>query len=293
MDRFSRFQKGAGLGQIIDNSFRSFPDREAIVFGNWRLRYSELESLIYKTARFLMGLGVKKGDSVAIISRNCPEFIIAEIAILKLGAVVVKFNWRLTPEEMAELLERSKVTCAFYKTENPLWGKELESRTAGRVHFVHLEPYQGRSVLYTLLDGFSDAPVQTWVKSDAPAYHMHTSGTTGKCKCVVYTTQRYLNQLESMLKTLEFPEGQIYQFISQLFHSACAGAFLTLATGWDTGINAAVQCKRIRGKSCAGKSQRHWRYTPHSSKYFGRHRRQRIRLFKPSRNKLLHLPYIP
>ncbi len=96
---------------------------------------------------------------------------------------------------------------------------------------MHLEPYQGRSVLYTLLDGFSDAPVQTWVKSDAPAYHMHTSGTTGKCKCVVYTTQRYLNQLESMLKTLEFPEGQVYQFISQLFHSACAGAFLTLATG--------------------------------------------------------------
>ncbi len=231
MDSFSRFRKDTGVGQIIDSSLRSFPEREAIVFGDWRLRYSELGSLIYKTARFLMSLGVKKGDSVAIISRNCPEYIIAEMAILKLGAVVVKFNWRLTPEEMDELLERNRVACAFYKAEDPLWGRELEERTAGRLRLVRLEPVQGRSVLYTLLDGFSDEPIETRVEPDAPAYHMHTSGTTGRCKCVVYSTQRYLDQLESMLRVLEFPEGQVYQFISQLFHSACAGAFLTLTTG--------------------------------------------------------------
>ena len=48
---------------------------------------------------------------------------------------------------------------------------------------------------------------------------------------MVYSHARYLNQLESMLETLEFPDGQVYQYISQLFHSACTGAYLTLATG--------------------------------------------------------------
>ena len=76
-----------------------------------------------------------------------------------------------------------------------------------------------------------DTPVETVVAADGPAYHMHTSGTTGRPKCVVYSHARYLNQLESMLETLEFPDGQVYQYISQLFHSACTGAYLTLATG--------------------------------------------------------------
>ena len=58
---------------------------EAIIFGEWRITYRELESLIYRTARYLRGLGVKKGDCVAIISRNCPEFIIADFSDYEAG----------------------------------------------------------------------------------------------------------------------------------------------------------------------------------------------------------------
>ena len=97
MENWSRFQKKTGVGQLLDNSFAHYPNREAIVFGDWRITYRELESLIYKTAHYLRALDIGPGDCVAIISRNCPEFIVAEMAILKLGATVVKFNWRLAP----------------------------------------------------------------------------------------------------------------------------------------------------------------------------------------------------
>lgn len=48
----------------------------------------------------LLALGLGKGSPAAIISRNCPEFLILEFALYKIGAVPVKINWRLSPREM-------------------------------------------------------------------------------------------------------------------------------------------------------------------------------------------------
>ena len=133
MDNISRFQKTTGVGQILDESFARCPEREAIVFGDWRITYRELQALIYRTAHCLRSLGIAPGDRVAIISRNCPEVMIAEIAILKLGGTVVKFNWRLAPEEMIYLLDLNEVRCAFFKPEREDWGDALRQHYAGRI----------------------------------------------------------------------------------------------------------------------------------------------------------------
>lgn len=136
MDNISRFQKTTGVGQILDESFARCPEREAIVFGDWRITYRELQALIYRTAHCLRSLGIAPGDRVAIISRNCPEVMIAEIAILKLGGTVVKFNWRLAPEEMTYLLDLNEVRCAFFKPEREDWGDALRQHYAGRITFL-------------------------------------------------------------------------------------------------------------------------------------------------------------
>lgn len=231
MENISRFRKGTGVGQILDDSISRCPDREAIVYGHWRITYRELGKLINQTAHYLRRLGVQKGDRVAVISRNCPEFIIADMAVLKLGAISVKFNWRLTPEEMEYLIDLNDVRWAFFRAENPEWGKRLISHYRGKVSFIDLEEVNGRSALYSLVSDESYSPIEVGVELDDVAFHMHTSGTTGRPKCVVYSTGGYLNELESMLQCLVFEDGQVYQYISQLFHSASTGAYLTLATG--------------------------------------------------------------
>ena len=62
MDNISRFQKTTGVGQILDESFARCPEREAIVFGDWRITYRELQALIYRTAHCLRSLGIAPGD---------------------------------------------------------------------------------------------------------------------------------------------------------------------------------------------------------------------------------------
>ena len=59
MDNISRFQKTTGVGQILDESFARCPEREAIVFGDWRITYRELQALIYRTAHCLRSLGIR------------------------------------------------------------------------------------------------------------------------------------------------------------------------------------------------------------------------------------------
>lgn len=218
------------FGELIDRPAARRPECEALIFEGWRISYGELGALVNRMTHFLDTEGVGRGSRVAIISRNCPEWLIVEFALYKLGAVVVKINWRLMPAEVAEMLVRNDVKLAFYKSENEVWGNKL-TEACPEIRFVDLEPVDGHSMLYTLLEGQPDAPVEVRVGRESVACHLHTSGTTGSPKFVVYTHGSMLDEIHSMLGAYPYPEGQRYQYIAQLFHSAAIGAHLSLATG--------------------------------------------------------------
>ena len=108
-----KLSRCSSFGALMDDAFARCPEREAIVYEDWRLTYGDLERYIHQTAHYLRHLGVRKGSRVAILSRNCPEWIIAEFALYQLGAIVVKINWRLTPPEQARMLARNQVWSPF------------------------------------------------------------------------------------------------------------------------------------------------------------------------------------
>ena len=87
-----KLSRCSSFGALMDDAFARCPEREAIVYEDWRLTYGDLERYIHQTAHYLRHLGVRKGSRVAILSRNCPEWIIAEFALYQLGAIVVKIN---------------------------------------------------------------------------------------------------------------------------------------------------------------------------------------------------------
>ncbi|MBI4788408.1 MAG: long-chain fatty acid--CoA ligase [Chloroflexi bacterium] len=84
------------------------PDKTATIFGgvaqdallDAKLSYSELNDQTNRLANALTALGVKKGDRVALYLPNCPQFVIAYYAILKLGAIVAPNNPMYVPREL-------------------------------------------------------------------------------------------------------------------------------------------------------------------------------------------------
>lgn len=225
------FDRYTCFGEILDDPVERCPEREAIVFGDWRISYGELGQMIRQTAHYLERLGVRKGDCVAIISRNCPECLVAEFALYKMGAIAVKINWRLTPGEMAYMLELNGVVCAFYKPEKPEWGQEVKARYAGKIRFIDIDADGQTPSMRQRIAEMPDTPVSSCVCREDEACRLHTSGTTGHPKCVVYTHGAMLGELRSALRVYSYPDGQRYQYIAQLFHAAAIGAHLSLATG--------------------------------------------------------------
>lgn len=219
------------FGQIADGPIARCPEREAIIFEGERITYRQLEILINQTEHYMQRLGICRGSMVAIISRNCPECIITELALYRLGAVAVKINWRLTPGEMAYVLQLNKVTHAFYQPDKSEWGEEVLKDFSSSIHFTFMLGWKCQPGLRDLIAGESSSPLEIAARRTDVACHLHTSGTTGRPKCVVHTHEGMLRELKSAVKAYHYPDGQRYQYIAQLFHSAAIGAHLSLATG--------------------------------------------------------------
>ena len=86
------------------------PDTEFVVGGGRRLTYPEFRAEARRFARGLHALGVRRGDKVAILMGNRPEWLIADFAILALGAVMVSLNTWATRRELAWMLDHSETT---------------------------------------------------------------------------------------------------------------------------------------------------------------------------------------
>jgi long-chain acyl-CoA synthetase len=103
----------APVSSLLDDAARNFPRRAAIAFLGKTLTYRELADAVERFAGALYGLGVRKGDRVALILPNCPQGIIAFFATLRLGAVVVQHNPLYTPSELRHQLADSGARVAI------------------------------------------------------------------------------------------------------------------------------------------------------------------------------------
>src|SRR6267143_846804 len=96
------------LGALIDELAASRPDAEALVFRGERLSFAALRHRADALARALLALGVRKGDGVAILLPNRPEWVIASVAAAKVGASTVAISTFSTPREIAWTLEHAR-----------------------------------------------------------------------------------------------------------------------------------------------------------------------------------------
>ena len=84
--------KSRTLGDLLDELAKSYRDNEAVIWKDSRLTYSQLKEEVDIFARSLLSLGIKRGENVALIASNRPEWLIAMFAIAKIGATTVAIS---------------------------------------------------------------------------------------------------------------------------------------------------------------------------------------------------------
>ncbi|MFZ1007610.1 MAG: AMP-binding protein, partial [Candidatus Sulfotelmatobacter sp.] len=169
--------------------------------GKWvPISSSEIARKVAGTAQGLKALGVRKGDRIAILSENRPEWTIADFAILLLGAVTVPVYATLTPEQTAYTLRDSGATVVFVSTELQLRKVQailpqtqiqkivimdriqITGDPAATCLSMDQLTTQGSAALDSQTESFARS-----IQSDDLATIIYTSGTTGVSKGAMLT----------------------------------------------------------------------------------------------------------
>ena len=98
------------LGGLVDELATARPDADAVVFRGERLGFAALRDPADRLARAFLAVGVRRGDRVAILLPNRPEWLIAAVAAAKVGAATVAISSFSTPREIAWTLEHARPT---------------------------------------------------------------------------------------------------------------------------------------------------------------------------------------
>ncbi|GHE76409.1 long-chain-fatty-acid--CoA ligase [Amycolatopsis deserti] len=170
------------LAALLDTTAAAHPDRTAIVCGDTRLSYAQLDSATNQVANLLVRNGVRPGDTVALSCPNLPSFTIVYFGILKAGATVVPLNVLLKPREIAYHLGDSGAVAHFAfegTTDLPIseWAAEAVEQTDG-CRSLFVIPATGPLPWADEPAEFATADVD----DDDTAVILYTSGTTGRPK---------------------------------------------------------------------------------------------------------------
>lgn len=226
--------RASSLRALIEVS-AFFGEKEYIIYEDRRVTYAEHLRAVASVAKALRDkYGVEKGDRVAILSANNPEWIVTFWATVSLGAIAVGLNGWWVPDEIVYGLEDSQPKL--------LIGDERRlARLDGRpvpVPIVRIERDFERLWNYDTNASLCTEPIA----EDDPACILYTSGTTGRPKGVVNSHRNIVAligiQIFHGLRTLQCrnmapPEAPTSLVTSPLFHVSglYAGAVIALATG--------------------------------------------------------------
>jgi len=243
---FNNDYEAVSLYELLKKTAKEIPDKTAIIFYGRKISYGQLLALAERTASAFHQIGIRKGDRVAVMLPNCPDFAIAYYAILRLGAIVVNTNPMYMERELEHQLNDSGAR--FIVVLQDLYPRVKNIRSSTPLEkvfitsFLNGKPEQLDPEVYWFPELYAtDREPAPEVEVDARediAVLQYTGGTTGVSKGAMLT--HYNLYVNAMQTSLFFEASEEWRekkesilVVIPLFHvyGMTCGMNLALATG--------------------------------------------------------------
>jgi long-chain acyl-CoA synthetase len=223
------------LNEMFQQSVRSYPESPAVGSKMGKaytfLTYREMGAKVRTFASGLRALGIQKGDRIALISENRPEWAIADFAMLHIGAINVAIFPTLPPDQIEYIVKDSGSTALIVSTKTQLTKALTVRGDVSNLRIIAMDcPADPANGVMTF-DGvmregeaalLTDAEYErywTSVRPEDSAAIIYTSGTTGEPKGAVLSHNNLASNVESAREVLVFRAGDMLLSFVPLNHA--------------------------------------------------------------------------
>ncbi|RHW36843.1 long-chain fatty acid--CoA ligase [Lysinibacillus yapensis] len=210
------------LYEMLERTTNKFSNHPAVSFNGAKMTYSGLLDNVKRCAASLQQIGIKKGDRVALMLSNCPEYVIAYYGILRAGGIVVQINPRLTSRELGIILKDSgsKLIFVLDSVADIVFSvyDQCPLETIIKVNPINQTSSEFQHYLQT--DSSNLQPVHINPDDDL-AILQYTGGTTGVSKGVMLTHSNLVanvRQQDEMFKDSLVHGKEVVLGVLPLFH---------------------------------------------------------------------------
>jgi len=257
---------GETIGQCLDRISETYPDREAVVSLKQELRftYREFNQIVNRAAKALLMLGIQRGERVAIWSTNNYEWVVAQYATAKIGAILVNVNPAYRLHELEYVLRESRcrvlILIESFKSSNYVdmfyeacpEAKNAEPGYIDSWRFPHLKnvvfigekQYPGMFTTQAFAELGDELPDRVLLKRrdqlnlDDDINIQYTSGTTGFPKGVTLTHNNILNNAASVAEIMRFTDEDRLCVPVPFYH--CFGMVLANLAAMTAGVTVVI-----------------------------------------------------
>src|SRR6266511_2143113 len=210
---------------LLERSYFAYPHKTAVVYKDQRYTYAQLYERVNQLAGALKQAGVHRGDRVAFLAPNLPAMLEGHYGPLRLGAILVAINIRLSPREVGYILNHSGAKVLVFDSEFAPTVRAIRGEIPGVSTFVQVVDATPKA------DDIPGPDYESFLKSAPAGDHRteldsekdticinYTSGTTGMPKGVQYHARgAYLNALGEALE-VGLNYKSVYLWTLPMFH---------------------------------------------------------------------------
>lgn len=209
------------IGDMIAIHGRKYPKKTALVYGDIKFTFAELDARVNRLSQALVQLGIKPGDRVAMRARNCPQFIEFFFAAAKCGAIAVPINPYYKQRELEYLIRDSSPKVVIISQEDIPFIQSISAADLNVETYICIQKeFPGFRSYDKLIELAQPIEPSIRVAEEDPAMIVYTSGTTGIPKGVTLSHKNCLTDARHVVIEMLLEDHHVVMLIFPLFHAA-------------------------------------------------------------------------